>query len=967
MMFLYPFNQKNGSPYPSQKAFESVLQKESIGHFGFNASNLCWHGGVHVSHNNAPWLKDESPLQAIADGVVVACRISDTYQHSTFESQTLDYSSDFCLIQHTVANPKQSEETFTFYALYMHLAPLCSPHREVSEHPRYRLRTSQSAKMVEVTGESVSLDKGTIIEATNEEIIKQDGYGFKPFTVIRTSSGQWAEKTVWLAVEKDDPPSDIRRRFLGDAEQYQALLHDNKAWIEPDLWQPPRSLKRGSRVKALSLEPVRCGDYLMHAYKLLDSEETVWFVTGKYESSSSFFDTYADSYQLPNWLLTKVIARTRTEGLSGRSDPKNNTQGELEAGAVAFHLPKDTLLRFDKTQDCSLQKLNGKMRLMARCQLDPTTPVKNSSGQLAREVWVCVEDEFIEVVQADTVPLNSLHCFGTRSSLVISAGDAIGYLGRYDVANAEENKPPVTVRHQVHFELLSNEKPPQFFIDMYLGEADKENPYFVLADNSGCDGFLDLDEPSPFFQQLSAHTGKQGTSGFDILRNLVDWDSEKTVIAQHESEWAVKSSEKAFLPKLVEKVNKPRFTALIEHEKERIDNIVWLPEVSKLGLSNNVWNWWPISAKEEVGDDFDLGFTIVDKTHPLESFWRDYFSDETPTEAIERIKSHNDHLNDPVKQGEIVISLTQEPLTEVDSKRLSELKENAKACSEGLADLDDQEVTIINQFFEVYDYFISTSGKIYDEGKPTDQYAYASAGVGAATGAIGANLDHIKKIIREINELYVMEVAVKSQSHNYINYNHFITERAKLFKQLDGALSKLAQKSINIPAYTNIKNSLKLSTKSIVHNADEIIASGIVPNLGKRMARIATISDGVKGVGQLALLLSITSGVSSIYDACNINGKGQCGVTVSREVGGVIGGLVGGSYGAEAGVAIALTITASAAGPIVAIVVISGAVVGGLIGGTIGGGLGKMSGESMYNIGDMLYQHTIEPLLELVK
>ncbi|HIF9059798.1 TPA: hypothetical protein ACX6MG_003899, partial [Photobacterium damselae] len=92
------------------------------------------------------------------------------------------------------------------------------------------------------------------------------GYGFKPFTVIRTSSGQWAEKTVWLAVEKDDPPSDIRRRFLGDAEQYQALLHDNKAWIEPDLWQPPRSLKRGSRVKALSLEPVRSGDYLMHAY-----------------------------------------------------------------------------------------------------------------------------------------------------------------------------------------------------------------------------------------------------------------------------------------------------------------------------------------------------------------------------------------------------------------------------------------------------------------------------------------------------------------------------------------------------------------------------------------------------------------------------------------------------------------------------------------------------------------------------
>ncbi|HIF9095781.1 TPA: hypothetical protein ACX6PQ_000612 [Photobacterium damselae] len=65
-------------------------------------------------------------------------------------------------------------------------------------------------------------------------------------------------------------------------------------------------------------------------------------------------------------------------------------------------------------------------------------------------------------------------------------------------------------------------------------------------------------------------------------------------------------------------------------------------------------------------------------------------SDETPIEVIERIKSHNDHLNDPIKQGEIVISLTQDPLSEDDEKRLSELKENAKARSEGLDDLDIQ-------------------------------------------------------------------------------------------------------------------------------------------------------------------------------------------------------------------------------------------------------------------------------------
>ncbi|HIF9354032.1 TPA: hypothetical protein ACX6RJ_002036, partial [Photobacterium damselae] len=353
--------------------------------------------------------------------------------------------------------------------------------------------------------------------------------------------------------------------------------------------------------------------------------------------------TYADPYQLPSWLLTKVIGRTRVEGLIGRGDPKSNAQGELEAGAMAFRLPKGTLLQFDKTQDCSLQKLNGEMRLMALCQIATTTPVKNNAGQLARKVWVCVEEEFIEVVQADTVTLNTVECFGSRSSLVVSAGDAIGYLGRYDVANGEEGKPPVTERHQVHFELLSSEQPPQFFIDMYLGQADKDSPYFVLADNSGCDGFLDLDNPSPFFQQLSAHTGKQGTTGFDILRNLADWDSEKTVIAQHESEWAVKSSEKAFLSKLVEKVNKPRFTALIEHEKERIDTIVWLPEVSKLGLSKDVWNWWPIHYVESTDDVNDVYLVIMDEDINIETFAQQTYHSKDKT-VIDHILRTNPHL-----------------------------------------------------------------------------------------------------------------------------------------------------------------------------------------------------------------------------------------------------------------------------------------------------------------------------------
>ncbi|HIF9376031.1 TPA: glycoside hydrolase family 19 protein, partial [Photobacterium damselae] len=117
---------------------------------------------------------------------------------------------------------------------------------------------------------------------------------------------------------------------------------------------------------------------------------------------------------------------------------KSNAQGKLVAGGLAYALPLGTQLKYNRVKDCSFQLIGSQMRLMARCQLDPTTPVKSSSGQLAREVWVCVEDEYVEVVDSQSLELNQTHCFGANSTLSVKAGDAIGYLGRYDVATMDD-------------------------------------------------------------------------------------------------------------------------------------------------------------------------------------------------------------------------------------------------------------------------------------------------------------------------------------------------------------------------------------------------------------------------------------------------------------------------------------------------------------------------------------------------
>jgi hypothetical protein len=647
MAFLYPFNQKNGTPYPNQDAFEGMLKGEDIGQFGFNPSNLSWHGGIHFTHNNAAWLKDDQPLQAIADGVVVACRLSDKYQQSIFDVHTLEYSHDFCLLQHKVTDPNQSEISFTFYVLYMHLAPLCEPHRTVSALPRYRLLESRNTRFESgIKGNKTTLSKGSVIEATANDAVTQDGYQFKQFLVIRSEQLDLVGKVVWLATHEEGKPRDIRSSLFFDDEYSQegdqllsclGLNRDSQTMFEPNVKEKKQLLKRNSQLQALPLKPVRDGDYLLRAYSILNNSnaqgleagDTIWIATGKYESLIDLFKDYTQLYQAPHWLMTEVVGKTKVDELSGRGDP-TNVKGILKAGQQTFSLPIGTLIKYDKTRDCSLQEVNGKMRMMARCRIASTPPVKNRSGQIASTVWLCVEDEFIEPVQARNIALNQTHCFGTNSSLVVKAGDAIGYLGRFDVASIREDAP-VTTRYQVHFELLSNEQPPQFFIDMFLGKQDEENntPYQIIEDYSKCDGFLNTDEPSEFFKQLNEvyNEGQYEIKGADIIKNLTAWDSCKYVIAKHESEWALPSSEKTFLDKLVEKFNKPKFGELIEHEKVRVDNLIWISDVSKLGIVNDVWNWWPVSNNTKFNminvDMFILlykeDFKLIDGSFGLKS------------------------------------------------------------------------------------------------------------------------------------------------------------------------------------------------------------------------------------------------------------------------------------------------------------------------------------------------------------
>ncbi|WP_299015288.1 hypothetical protein [uncultured Photobacterium sp.] len=152
-------------------------------------------------------------------------------------------------------------------------------------------------------------------------------------------------------------------------------------------------------------------------------------------------------------------------------------------------------------------------------------------------------------------------------------------------------------RHQIHFELFSLAKPPLFFLKKFFGEEAAAQLQF-LENNDGDEEYFDIDSPSDFFKLLSnlisPTDDEEQVSGLDMRNNLTPWDSAKQIVAKHNSEWYAKAEERSFLNKLIDRFIHPDFPALIEHEKTRMDNLVWIQDSPSLNLSKEVWNWWPL-------------------------------------------------------------------------------------------------------------------------------------------------------------------------------------------------------------------------------------------------------------------------------------------------------------------------------------------------------------------------------------
>ncbi|HDZ8914279.1 TPA: M23 family metallopeptidase [Aeromonas hydrophila] len=520
------------------KEFKDAKSLASI--LGSEANYLLglntWHGGIHISDKKAPWVKDIYPVRCMADGEVVAFRMMSDYLASNFKGQEYRYSNSFCLVRHHFKQPKSAE------------------------------------------GNKGSTQK----ENSSEKGGSTEDNGFTYYTL-------YIHLCPW-----DKWPKNSRYRLKkGWRVRHSVPNHD---------YQPPAlTLKAGEEFELVEGVTAQRGyvtgqgEFEFARIKVLSNGASSKEVLATKGMDSLWMAQDPSAIEKvgnivrPMWVYDKIEARVK-EDMVGRADPQaqKGKTGHYVAGESVFSVPAGSLISFDAHR-CEWQEVRGRARRMARCVVQP----------LGRPVWLCVEEENIEIKRQEPTHLGKLYELPTP--VPIRAGETIGYLGMYEAPTSTEGG--MSSKHMVHIELFSDD--PR--AEAVVSSKEWKDKGFTLIDGSDSDGALDPAKIPPFFLNLYRHASddkelKDNDLTVTKLENAVDsienYDRVKGMVVKHSSEWWVPASKvmmEQFKNIFCKVTDLP---PLIEHEVKRVEELGWMDKLRHIHIAGpEVLHFYPLSIK----------------------------------------------------------------------------------------------------------------------------------------------------------------------------------------------------------------------------------------------------------------------------------------------------------------------------------------------------------------------------------
>jgi len=225
----------------------------------------------------------------------------------------------------------------------------------------------------------------------------------------------------------------------------------------------------------------------------------------------------------------------------------------------------------------------------------------------------------------------------------------------------------------------------------------------------------------------------------------------------------------------------------------------------------------------------------------------------------------------------------------------------------------------------------------------------ASQSMGVGKDMLDQGLKQVRETLTRIEQLHQREFL----RHGHLNSPGFFAERRRLLQQLDGQLkAAFLNKTLNLGSYEQLRKSLNISTKSLVHHWSKAGAPGQIPGYATHLDKVARLGKYLKHGGNAAVGLGATSSYLKVQDVCRAGETGECKKIRLTETGSFAGSTAGGIAGGKAAGLAALAVcgvsgigTAGIGTALCGIVLVGG---GSLGGGILGGKLGEATGELVY-------------------
>ncbi|CNI07523.1 Uncharacterised protein [Yersinia thracica] len=276
-----------------------------------------------------------------------------------------------------------------------------------------------------------------------------------------------------------------------------------------------------------------------------------------------------------------------------------------------------------------------------------------------------------------------------------------------------------------------------------------------------------------------------------------------------------------------------------------------------------------------------------------------------------------------LKAGQILI--IADPLSYNPPYALQAMNQAKQQVNRAMADMDHNEANFLQKNHGAIDALTSYGGGL----------------VGFAADAGEKYFVEINRQMKQIELLYQRQYML----HGKLNTQAFLQERRMLLLSLNGILTKLSKVSLAIPEHSNLKRTLQLSSKSIVHEWNTA-GVGAIKGYSSTIERSAKIVKWMKVGGWVAIGIGGLNTTNTVYDACTTGRESECSKVAVKEYTkfglstglAIRGGLLGASI--MGGVCVAAGIATAGAGGIACVIV--GSAAGGWLGGEIGNKLGDV-------------------------